>query len=160
MSILYDKKAITQEEINDLLLIQEDWLIDKKGKDIKPAKLSKTISAFANTNGGDVYLGIAHTEDKTVYYWDGFETEESMNQHIEVVSNLFDSYEDYSLETYQSKVDGSFILHIVIHKTQKIIYASDGKAYINVIVGKPKGEGLSESVSTSEVKYIYNNYAK
>ena len=130
MSILYDKKAITQEEINELLLIQEDWLIDKKGKDIKPAKLSKTISAFANTNGGDVYLGIAHTEDKTVYYWDGFETEESMNQHIEVVSNLFDSYEDYSLETYQSKVDGSFILHIVIHKTHKIIYASDGKAYV------------------------------
>lgn len=38
--------------------------------------------------------------------------------------------------------------------------SSDGKAYINVIVGKPKGEGLSESVSTSEVKYIYNNYAK
>lgn len=37
---------------------------------------------------------------------------------------------------------------------------ADGKAYINVIVGKPKGEGLSESMSTNEVKYIYNNYAK
>lgn len=129
MSISHDKKTITQEEINDLLLIQEDWLIDKKGKDIRPAKLSKTVSAFANTNGGDIYLGIAHTEDKTIYYWDGFANEELMNQHIEIITSMFDSYEDYSLETYQSKVDNTFVLHIVVHKTQKIIYASDGKAY-------------------------------
>ena len=36
----------------------------------------------------------------------------------------------------------------------------EGKGYINVIVGKPKGEGLSANDSTAEVKYIYNNYAK
>ncbi len=130
MGISHEKKNITQKEIDDILIIQEDWLIDKKGKDIKPAKLSKTVSAFANTNGGDIYLGISHKEDKTVYFWDGFDSEEQMNQHIDVVTNMFDSYEDYSMETYQSNVDGTFVLHIVIHKTQKIIYASDGKAYI------------------------------
>lgn len=130
MSISHEKKNITQKEIDDILIIQEDWLIDKKGKDIKPAKLSKTVSAFANTNGGDIYLGISHMEDKTVYFWDGFDSEEQMNQHIDVVTNMFDSYEDYSMETYQSNVDGTFVLHIVVHKTQKIIYASDGKAYI------------------------------
>ena len=37
---------------------------------------------------------------------------------------------------------------------------ADGEKYINVIVGKPKGSGLSESMSTSEVKKIYNTYAK
>ena len=37
---------------------------------------------------------------------------------------------------------------------------TDGQKYINVIVGKPKGSGLSESISTSEVKKIYNTYAK
>ncbi len=35
-----------------------------------------------------------------------------------------------------------------------------GKGYVNVIVGKPKGSGLTESVSTAEVKKIYNDYAK
>ena len=130
MSIAHDKKIVTQEEINELLLIQENWLIEKKGKEIKPAKLSRTISAFANTNGGDVYLGIAHEEDKAVYYWDGFDNEEHMNPYIDVICDMFDSYEDYSLETYQSQVDNTFILHIVIHKTQKIIRASDKKAYV------------------------------
>lgn len=38
--------------------------------------------------------------------------------------------------------------------------ADDGTLYINVIVGEPKGSGLSESISTSEVKKIYNTYAK
>ena len=37
---------------------------------------------------------------------------------------------------------------------------SVNKSYINVIVGKPKGSGVTESVSTADVKYIYNNYAE
>ncbi len=36
----------------------------------------------------------------------------------------------------------------------------NGKTYINVIVGLPKGSGLTESQSTNEVKYIYNTYVK
>ena len=37
---------------------------------------------------------------------------------------------------------------------------STGKCYINVIVGKPKGSGVLESVSTADVKCIYNTYAE
>ena len=36
----------------------------------------------------------------------------------------------------------------------------NGKTYINVIVGLPKGSGLRESMLTSEVKNIYNTYIK
>ena len=130
MSISYERKNVTRKEIEDILAIQEDWITDKKGKDIRPAKLSRTISAFANTNGGDVYVGIAHRDDKTKYYWDGFDNEEQMNQYIDVVTNMFSSYEDYSIEVYKSAMDSTYVLHIVTHKTQKIIYASDGKAYV------------------------------
>lgn len=130
MSIVYDKKTVNQGEIDAILLLQESWLLDKKGKEIKPAKLSKTISAFANTNGGDIYLGVSHAEDKSIYYWDGFRSEEDMNQHIEVITSMFDSFEDYSMEIYQSISDNTFVLHIIVHKTQKIVYASDGKAYL------------------------------
>lgn len=38
--------------------------------------------------------------------------------------------------------------------------SSTGKCYINVIVGKPKGSGVTESVSTKDVKFIYNTYAE
>ena len=127
MSIKHNKRTITLSEIKGILQIQESWLVDKKGKDIRPAKLSKTISAFANTNGGDIYLGISHREKKDEYFWDGFENEEKMNQHMAVITGMFDSYEDYSLESYQNEEDNSIVLHIIVHKTRKIIYASDSK---------------------------------
>ena len=130
MSIKHNKRTITLSEIKGILQIQESWLVDKKGKDIRPAKLSKTISAFANTNGGDIYLGISHREKKDEYFWDGFENEEKMNQHMAVITGMFDSYEDYSLESYQNEEDNSIVLHIIVHKTRKIIYASDSKAYV------------------------------
>ena len=130
MSIRFSKRIISQEEIDALVAIQESWLIEKKGKDIKPAKLTRTISAFANTNGGDIYLGISCKPNNIDYYWDGFQSEESMNQHIEAICNMFDSYDDFSLETYQSIIDGSFVLHIIVNKTQSIRVATDGKAYI------------------------------
>ena len=45
-----------------------------------------------------------------------------------------------------------------------VTYAEDknGKGYINVIVGQPaKSENyVNVSTSTSEVKYVYNNYVK
>jgi D-alanyl-D-alanine carboxypeptidase len=34
-----------------------------------------------------------------------------------------------------------------------------GKKYINVIVGKPKGNGLTAEQSTKDVKHIYDTYA-
>ena len=60
----YDKRTLSELEMNQLLLEPETWLMDKKGKDLRPAKLSKTISAFANSNGGEVYLGIGHLQNK------------------------------------------------------------------------------------------------
>lgn len=41
-----------------------------------------------------------------------------------------------------------------------IAKSDSGKYYINVIVGQPKGSGLDESISTNEVKKIYNTYIK
>ena len=130
MSIKHSKRVISPKEVLDIVDIQESWLIDKKGKDIKPSKLSRTISAFANTNGGDVYLGISHREEKEDYYWDGFDSEEEINPFIEVITQQFESYEDYSIDTYQSEADKTYVLHIVIHKTHSIVYASDQKAYV------------------------------
>jgi len=39
--------------------IGEGQFADVKAKEIAPSKLSKTISAFANSDGGDLYIGIS-----------------------------------------------------------------------------------------------------
>ena len=37
---------------------------------------------------------------------------------------------------------------------------SNGKQYIQVIVGQPKGSGYREDISVRDIKYVYNNFAK
>lgn len=130
MPISYAKINISLEEISQILQYEENWLLDKKGPEIKPAKLSRTVSAFANTNGGEIYLGISHTEEKTTYVWDGFSDEESFNEYITVLTEILPTYESYSVDAYQHPVEKTWIFHVIIHKTNNIIYASDKKAYV------------------------------
>ena len=130
MPIAYAKTSITLDEINQILQYEESWLLDKKGLEIKPAKISRTISAFANTNGGEIYLGISHTEDKTTYVWDGFKDEESFNEFISVLTEILPTYESFSIDAYQHPIERTWVFHIIVHKTNNIIYASDKKAYV------------------------------
>ena len=55
--------AITQEELQKLLDLNEDHFNDVKSFRISPAKLQESFVAFANSDGGDLYVGI---EDKAV----------------------------------------------------------------------------------------------
>ena len=41
---------LSQEEIDEILAVEEDWTIDKKGAAIAPSKLTQTVSAFAIVN--------------------------------------------------------------------------------------------------------------
>ena len=36
---------------------------------------------------------------------------------------------------------------------------NSGKGYIQVIIGQPKGSGLTEDLSVRDVKFVYNTYA-
>lgn len=130
MGIQYLNSLISQNDIKEIISLQESWIVDKKGKNIKPNKLSRTISAFANCNGGEIYLGISHQEDKTQYYWDGFSSEEDFNPFVTLIEGLMPTNDDYSIERLTSTENPTMIFHITIHKTKTIIYASDEKAYV------------------------------
>ena len=51
-------KAISAKEATQILATEEGHFADLKAKDIEPGKLSRTIAAFANTSGGEVFLGV------------------------------------------------------------------------------------------------------
>jgi ATP-dependent DNA helicase RecG len=53
---------IQQKQIDNLLNLEEDHFNDIKSKRISPSKLQETFVAFANSDGGDLYIGI---EDKS-----------------------------------------------------------------------------------------------
>lgn len=55
---MYEEINMTTEKMKQLFSIEENYFNDFKAKEINPAKLSKTVSAYANASGGDIYLGV------------------------------------------------------------------------------------------------------
>ena len=60
-----------------------------KAREITPGKLTRTLSAFANADGGELYIGIAQNPDKT-FRWEGFKQEEDANAHVQIIGSSTD----------------------------------------------------------------------
>lgn len=52
------KISVPKNQVHKILQIEEGHFEDLKAIDISPAKLTKAISAFANADGGELYVGI------------------------------------------------------------------------------------------------------
>lgn len=87
---MVDRVEITDNQVAVILATEEDHFHDIKALEIKPGKLSESISAFANTSGGEVYVGVdEHKEDEhKVRAWRGFVDAESANAHLQVLEAM------------------------------------------------------------------------
>lgn len=122
---------ITDKQAQEVLSLIEGHFLDVKGRDIKPAKLTKAISAFANADGGEVYIGIS--ENVTLPFphkWDGFAKPEDANGHIQIFEQLFPLGQDYSYTFLSHPSKTGLVLQVIVKKTKGIVKASDGVAYI------------------------------
>ena len=61
-------REILQSEVEAIIGLEEGHFADLKSKDISPSKITRTISAFANADGGEIFIGI---EDEP-RQWRGF----------------------------------------------------------------------------------------
>jgi ATP-dependent DNA helicase RecG len=129
---MIETKSITENQKNIILDIEEDHFRDIKAIDIKPAKLTKTISAFANTVGGEIYIGIDETEVSGVKQrqWRGFSDIEAANGHLQIFELLFPLGTDFNYTFLQMDGEVGLVLQISILKTKQIVKASDGVPYI------------------------------
>jgi len=124
-----DTAKLSNLEATKLLACSEGHFLDLKSREIKPSKLSRTMSAFANAEGGELLIGIVEDKLHNLRTWDGFSDIESANGHIQVFDQLFPLGAD-SMVTFLS-ADGlpGFILKVEVPKSREIKRASDGKVY-------------------------------
>lgn len=129
---MIDTIEITENQKNIILDIEEDHFRDLKAIDIKPAKLTKTISAFANTVGGEIYIGIDENEVAGVKLrqWRGFSDIEDANGHLQIFEQLFPLGTDFSYTFLKIAGHTGIVLLISILKTKQIVKTSDGIPYI------------------------------
>lgn len=119
---------ISAAQADVLLSKAESHFLDFKAKEVAPAKLTQSISAFANAEGGDIYIGVPETANG--FLWKGFADAEDANAFIMVFEQLFPLGDDFSYEFISCPGREGLVLHVAARKTARIVVASNGFPYL------------------------------
>lgn len=125
-----ETKKVNAEQLQIIVRVEEGHFSDLKAIEITPAKLTKTIAAFANADGGELYVGIdedAKTGDRR---WRGFERVEDANGHIQPFEALFPLGNHFEYTFLECEGQPGFVLQVQVRKTPDIKKASDGVVYL------------------------------
>lgn len=126
----YEVVRITPDQATKTLTTQEGQFSDVKSTLVKPSDLTKTVSAFANTDGGELFVGISESGRDKERTWEGFSDPEAANAHAQVFEHLFPVGTDFSYEFLKCDAWPGLVLHVQINKTQGIVKASNNLPYI------------------------------
>jgi len=113
--------------------IEEGQFSDVKAIAITPTKLSNTISALANSDGGDVYVGIAEAligGGVKRRHWAGFQDVEAANGFIQAFEKWFPLGTDFQYEFLRCQARSGLVLHIQVSRTKSIFRSGDATAYV------------------------------
>jgi ATP-dependent DNA helicase RecG len=122
--------AISADERGKLLSVTEGHFCDAKRRQIAPAKLTKTISALSNAEGGEIYIGVAEDKASRTNHWDGFPVPEDANGHLQAFESLFPLGDGYAYTFLRSDGVPGLVLKIDIAKSRDVKVASDGVPYL------------------------------
>lgn len=123
-------REITNEQLGAILSMREGHFVDLKSIDIGPAKLTKTIAAFANADGGELYIGIDENKETLARTWRGFVNPEAANGHLQPFEAIFPLSADFDYTFLECPGEEGVVLQVQVRKTPGIKKASDGRVYL------------------------------
>lgn len=123
-----DTATIPLADVEKLLSRDEGHFLDYKAKDIAPSRLTKTVSAFANADGGEILLGIS--EDRGAKNWIGFDSLENANAHIQLINQILPLGQGAKIQPVVCADLPGVILQIEVEKNREIVRSSDGAVYV------------------------------
>jgi len=124
-----DTYEISEEQAAHLLSREEGHFLDNKATTVSPAKLTKSLSAFANADGGELLVGFEEPSPGK-FRWRGFADVEDANGHIQHLEETFPYSGDFVYEFLRSNTNPGVVLKITVMKTRDLRKASDGKYYV------------------------------
>ncbi len=127
-----DTYEISAEQRDKILQLAENHFADLKSRLVKPAKLSETISAFANATGGELHIGIDEVikGKRKLRTWAGFEDVEAANGHLQLFEGLFPLGQYFQYEFLTCPGEQGLVLRATVRKTREVVSASSGTPYV------------------------------
>jgi ATP-dependent DNA helicase RecG len=124
-----DITTISDSQFADLLDRGEGHFLDFKAKEVSPAKLTKSLSAFANADGGELFIGVLNSGSPP-RRWSGFVNVEAANGHIQAFEQFFPLGTYFKYQFLKSERHSGLLLHCEVLKTPDIRPASDRLFYL------------------------------
>jgi ATP-dependent DNA helicase RecG len=130
MSINVETISVSQAE--KLIQLEEGQFGDVKAIEARPSKLTEDISAFANADGGELYIGIDQIDagGTKSRAWRGFADPEGANAHLQVFDNLYPLSSEFQYEFLSCEGQPGILLHVIVGKTKGVTLASNGVPYL------------------------------
>ncbi len=135
---MYPVYEIDTDQAEKIISVEENYLNDVKAKEIKPAKLSETVSAFANAGGGDIYIGITESGPDKLRSWQGFDDVEEANDITQILFQAHPFGNHLIFEFLTCIEFSGYVLHITVKKVKEIVKSTKGEVFVRVNAGKAK----------------------
>ena len=122
---------VSTRDVAKTLALEENHFVDVKAIQVSPGKLTKSLSAFANADGGELFVGVEENQTRTQKTWRGFARQEDANGHIQAIEESFPLGDGISCEFLRpANARKGLVLHITVQKAREVKYASDRKPYV------------------------------
>lgn len=145
---------LNPSEVQYLCEKEESQFFDKKAFGIEAKKIQKLAVAFANSDGGEIIVGIKDDSDEPIASkrWQGRDSTEEYNSIIKALVELEPSIPfRFSFHTKQGEVR-NYILKIDVDKGTDVYYTADKKVYVR--------HGAQSMPYTSPIKILELSHAK
>jgi ATP-dependent DNA helicase RecG len=127
-----DTRPGTDEERREILSRKEDQFLDFKSKRIAPGKLQAHFVALANTDGGEVFVGIEDESVPASKRIDGYSKPEEANDVLHhFLERTSPRVPDVEVEFIDFGLVG-LVLHIDVPKSPKVHYTSSNECFVRV----------------------------
>src|ERR1700724_1515915 len=122
------RSTITGRERDLLLQLEEDHFHDLKAREIKPSKLSESISAFCNSAGGEIYVGIRENKSGAMKQrvWDGFSDVEETNPILQMLDQIAPLADFITATLLECPGERGLVLKIEVLRNTSITKGTDG----------------------------------
>lgn len=123
---------ITSRERDILLATEEDHFHEVKAKEIAPARLSESVSAFANATGGEIYVGIREERHGAtrVRRWAGFANVEEANPFLQMLNQVAPLADFITATFLACPNEAGLVLKIEILRNGTITRSTSGIPYV------------------------------
>ena len=119
-------------EARQILSAEENHFLDLKAVEVAPAKLARSIAAFANADGGELFVGVDENKTSGKMAWRGFSRPEDANGHLQAFEDMFPlgQYFGYEFLRWSGQERRGVVLHVTIQKSRDVKKLADGSVYI------------------------------